>query len=224
MRFRERESYVRRHEGWLQTHGPAPEALGRGPHGRQAERFAVLAASALAHPEGSVLDIGCGFADLYSYLRAEGWCGHYTGIDLVPGLLDVARAHHPSLDLRQLDISGAEHSELATYDLVLASGVFNVSLEHEDNLTQIETALMNMLAHAKGLVAVDFSSTWVDFEKPGVWYTSPSQALAIGRVLTRRMALRLDYLPDEIALFLHRDERVSERKVFVGHEDRLSRP
>ncbi len=220
MREQDRQRYIERYEGRLQQHGPTPEALGWGTNGRQAERFVVLAASALARPESSVLDVGCGFADLYTFLRAHGWCGHYTGVDLVPGLLDVARERHSDLDVRQLDISESGHSELGTYDLVLASGIFNAALEAGNNLDHIESALMNMLAHAEtsgGVVAADFMSTWVDFEKPGAWHTSPSQALAIGRVLTRRLALRLDYMPYEFALFLHRDDQISSRNVFSGH-------
>ena len=227
MRDHDRQQYVRHYEACLRTHGPISEALGCGVHGRQAERFAVLAASARAHPESSVLDVGCGFADLYAYLRAHGWRGRYTGIDLVPGFLATARAREPDLDVRALDISSHEHSALDTYDLVLASGLFNIALESGDMLDHIEMSLMNMLAHTRtpsGLVAVDFMSAWVDFEKPGDWHTSPSQALAIGRHLTRRLALRLDYMPYEFALFLHRDDRVSERNVFIGHEETLPSP
>ena len=81
----------------------------------------------------SVLDVGCGFADLYDHLRGRGWEGRYRGLDIVPGLLDVARRRHPSLDLQEADI--------ATYDPARASastsssppGCSTRALHGEDN-------------------------------------------------------------------------------------------
>lgn len=216
MREEDRRDCIARYEGRLIEHGYSPESLGWGKNGRQEVRFGVLAAQALAAPESSVLDVGCGFADLHDFLVERGWRGRYTGIDIVPGLLEVARERHPDLDLRAVDITGPE--PLADrYDFAVASGIFNARLPSGGNSEQIEGALERMLECARVTVAVDFMSTHVDFQKPGAWHTDPAWALRTAVRLSRRIALRHDYMPYEFALFIHKDDSISSRNTFSGH-------
>lgn len=181
----------------------------------------MLTEAALTQPESAVLDVGCGFADLYDYLGAHGWRGRYTGIDIVPGLLEMARERHPDLDLRELDIleSGAQ---LEAHDFVISSGVFNAQLSHGDNRDHIAAALEMMMRLARTAVMIDFLSSHVDFQQPGAWHTDPAWAFDTAKLLTTRVMLRHDYMPFEFALLLFRDERCSERNVFQAFEDRLS--
>jgi ubiquinone/menaquinone biosynthesis C-methylase UbiE len=213
----DRKAYIQRYEGRLREFGYSPEALGWGAHGRQPVRFGVLAEPALRRPQGTVLDVGCGFADLYDFLGEHGWHGQYTGIDIVPGLLAEARKRHPDLDLREADIT-ADAASLPACDFVLASGVFNAALAKADNETHIQTALRAMFGLARVAVTVDFMSSYVDFQKPGSWHTDPGQALAWAKKISRRVALRHDYMPYEFALFIYADDTVSEQNVFCGHE------
>jgi SAM-dependent methyltransferase len=217
MNERDRAEYIQRYEARLAEFGYSPETLGWGKQGRQEVRFTVLAEYALRRPDSSVLDVGCGFADLYDFLRARGWHGRYTGIDLVPGLLAVARERHPGLDLREMDITAVEHG-LEPHDFVIASGVFNARLSAGDNPAHIQRALAAMLGLAREAVCVDFMSTYVDFQKPGAWHTDPCWAYTAARALSRRIVLRSDYMPYEFALFLFRDDSVSERRVFRAFE------
>ncbi|HWW62936.1 MAG TPA: class I SAM-dependent methyltransferase [Thermoanaerobaculia bacterium] len=209
---RDRLALIARYESRLARHGRTPEALGWGKSGKQEIRFAVLAAAAIAQPESSVLDVGCGFADLYDFLVAHGWRGRYTGVDLVPGLLEVARDRHPQLELRELDITTAQ---LGAHDFVIGSGIANTALQHVDELAHVETLIAAMFAHANAMVAIDFLSTWVDFIREGAWHTDPAWALATAHKLTRRVALRHDYLPYEFALFLRRDDGIGEGNTFA---------
>src|SRR5579864_4657824 len=134
MEAADRQDYIARYEGRLKRFGHSPESLGWGRHGRQEVRFSVLADYALCNRTASVLDVGCGFADLYDFLKARGWGGMYTGLDIVPGLLEEARRHHPLLDLHEADITEIGES-LPQYDVVVASGVFNAELRAGDNRT-----------------------------------------------------------------------------------------
>jgi len=47
----------------------------------------------------SVLDVGCGFADFYKWIEGQGRPVAFTGIDLSPDLLRVAREKHPHATL-----------------------------------------------------------------------------------------------------------------------------
>src|SRR5262249_20276672 len=150
-----------------------------------------LAEFALRAPNSSVLDVGCGFCDLYEFLQQRGWTGSYTGIDLVPGLLSLARQRHPGLDVREMDITDKSAS-LDAYDFVVASGAFNATLPAGNNLAHIELALRRMYQCCRQAVCVDFLSSYVDFQKEGAFHTDPGWAISIAKRLTRRVSLRHD--------------------------------
>jgi SAM-dependent methyltransferase len=221
VRTADRLDYIGRYEKRLEEFGYSPATLGWGANGRQEVRFSVLAEYALRLPGASVLDVGCGFCDLYDFLVGHRWQGNYTGIDIVPGLLDVARQRHPGLDIREVDITD-DVASLDKYDFVISSGTFNAVLPSGNNLTHIEAALRIMYRCSRLGVCVDFLSSYVDFQKPGAYHTDPSWAFGAARKLARRALLRHDYMPYEFALFLFRNDAVSERNVFRAYEEELT--
>lgn len=221
MKTEDRLDYVQRYEKRLEEFGYSPETLGWGIHGRQEVRFSVLVEPALRMPESSVLDVGCGFCDLYDFLIQRGWRGRYTGVDIVPGLLEVARQRHPDLDVRELDITD-DSAVLEEYDFVIASGTLNAALPSGSNEAHIEVALRSMFQRTRVATCVDFLSTYVDFQKPGAYHTDPGWALSAAKRLTRRALLRHDYMPYEFSIFLFRDDVISERKVFQAFETKLT--
>lgn len=217
MQPRDRKAYVERYEDRLRQFGHSPESLGWGKTGRQEFRFAVLGALAIANPASSVLDVGCGFADLYDYLRSRGWTGRYVGVDLVPGLIEAARRRHADLDLRTADIDELRGSS-ERFDYVIASGIFNARLSSEPNEAHIERSLAQMFALCTGALCVDFMSAYVDFKHETAWHTDPAWAIDVARRLSRRFSLRHDYMPYEFALCIHRDASISARNVFAAHD------
>lgn len=212
MKAQDKAEYIQRYEARLQQFGYSPETLGWGKHGRQDVRFGVLAEYALRDRESSVLDVGCGFADLYDFLRHRGWAGRYVGMDVVPGLLSVARERHPTLELQMADITEAEG--LGSFDYVISSGTFNAQLVAQDNREHIERALRAMFFAATQAVCADFLSTYVDFQKPGAWHSDPAWIFSFAKTLSRRVTLRHDYMPFEFSVFIFRDDEVTEQRIF----------
>jgi SAM-dependent methyltransferase len=202
----------------LREHGYSPRSLGWGAHGKQDVRFLALTEPVLHHPQASVLDVGCGFADLYDFLVGQGWRGDYTGVDIVSGLLTIARQRHPQLDLREMDITDCPlppHS----YDFVIASGTFNSKLEVGDNWGHTRAALTTMFSLARVAVCIDFLGTFVDFQAPGAWHTDPGWALSLAKELSKRVLLRYDYMPYEFSLTIFCDDELSKRGTFRAFED-----
>jgi SAM-dependent methyltransferase len=200
----DRADYVERYERRLREHGHSPEALGWGKLGREHVRFQVVADVVADVDATSVLDVGCGFADLYGHLVQQGWVGRYSGIDIVPGLLAEARQRHPALDLQEADIAAYEPAD--DFDVVVASGVFNARLRSDDNREHITRSVERMYALCRRAICVDFLSTYVDFQQPDGWHTDPAWALELGRGLSKRLRLRHDYMPFEFALIVYRDD------------------
>jgi SAM-dependent methyltransferase len=209
------QSCIDRFESALARHGATRAALCDGRGGRHDVRFPVLAAPALEDPQSSVLDIGCGFADLYGFLRANGWHGRYTGVDIVPGLLATARERFPEIELHRHDASD-NLDGFAPHDFVIASSIMNLELPNGGNPAHIERFLGIMFAHASRALCVDFMTTHVDFKHPGGWHTDPVWAWHIANRLTRRITLRADYMPFEFALILYKDVSTSPRNVYRG--------
>ncbi|MDV2482610.1 class I SAM-dependent methyltransferase [Methanoculleus sp. Wushi-C6] len=202
-----RQRYSERHR----TFGYSPQTLGWGKHGRQALRFSVL--TAVGNLQGkSILDVGCGFGDLYDYLTAQGWTGHYVGIDLVPDLVEEGRKRFPDAELLVGDFE--EQTFTGRFDYVVASGIFNFLLTQEDNWAYIMRTLEKMLALAQSAVAVDFMTTWVDFQNPIAFHTDPCVLIQNIRSLTRRFTLRQDYMPYEYALYLYHDTPINHDNTF----------
>ncbi|HEX8723391.1 MAG TPA: methyltransferase domain-containing protein [Pyrinomonadaceae bacterium] len=203
----DRQRYVERYTSRYRRFGYDPLTLGWGKGGRQEIRFAALLGMA-PEPRGRVLDVGCGFGDLYGYLRKVGWEGDYVGLDIVPKLLEVAREQYPGIDVRACDIleEGASPGE---FDYVVASGVFNARLHGESNETYIGAMLRRMLGLARVGVAADFLSTHVDFRHEDAHHSDPAALLGLAMKLTRRAAVRHDYLPFEFCVYLYKQSGIT---------------
>lgn len=216
----DRQAYIDRYGSRLAETGYSPKTLGWGRWGRQEVRFLVLSELALLSKNGSVLDVGCGFADLYEYLVGSGWSGRYVGIDINPELLTVARQRHPDLELTRQDIG--EFDSSTAFDFVIASGVFNAKLTADDNKRHIERSVRRMFEISIRATCVDFLSTRVDYQHPSAWHTDPQWAIALASELSGRFSIRHDYMPYEFALFVFKDRRISPRNVFATTEERLA--
>jgi SAM-dependent methyltransferase len=202
----DRAAYVERYERRLRRYGRSPEALGWGTLGREHVRHSVMAAVIEEVRAESVLDVGCGFADLHDHLRDRGWQGSYHGIDIVPGLLAEARATRPELDLQQADVAAYREGEHEVFDVAVASGVFNARLDSERNPQHIARSVRRMFELSRLAVCADFLSTHVDYQHPDGWHTDPAWALDLAAGMSRRFRLRHDYMPFEFALIIYRQD------------------
>lgn len=209
------DSYVDRYERRLEKFGYSPETLGWGKGGRQEIRFSVLSSIVFEEKHSSVLDVGCGFGDLATFLRDRGWTGSYTGVDLVPGLLSVARERHPREKFLHLDASAGLDS-VSVHDFVICSGALNAKLQNGDNESHVEKMLRVMLDRSRIAVAVDFMSTWVDYQHPDAWHCDPSWLLDLVRRLGRRHILRFDYMPYEFSLILFKNQHKNSQNIYSG--------
>lgn len=210
MQEKDKQKYINRYEERYERYGYDPKTLGW-TKGRQKLRYHIL--TSIGPLQGkSVLDLGCGFADLYDYLREKGWNGEYTGFDIVPKLIEVARQRHPDLSLRLLDILSEPVEQ--KFDYTFASGVFNAKIS-QNNEEYIFAMLKRMLEITNIGVAADFLSTYVDFQHEGAFHASPEHIFAIARSLTRRVSLRHDYLAYEFCIYLFKaDQMTKENGVF----------
>ena len=104
----------------------------------------------------SVLDVGCGVAHFYTYLkRDKEWNGQYLGIDPNKKAIDLIDE-----DINAMHGTVEDLPDFMKYDWVIANGVFNLGLKEEHSFWIIE----NMISHAnKGII---FNMLQAPYEDP----------------------------------------------------------
>ena len=122
---RDNHDTIDRYRARFRRHGISPRALGWRP-GSQEVRFSAFLKDAPLSEAKSLIDVGCGFGDLLGELRAMGWKGHYTGIDILPEFIEVARGRN---EAGASWITGDFQVILSDMkaDIVFSSGLFNHS-------------------------------------------------------------------------------------------------
>jgi SAM-dependent methyltransferase len=209
----EKNKIIDRYTRRYREQGYSPATLGWGKGGRQDIRFNVLAGVTDLTNVGSVLDVGCGFADFYEFIKARGFKGKYVGVELVNVLAEEARKKNKDIEIIEGDFLSIDiHGK---FDLSIASGIFN-AMCHRNMYQYIKESLKKMLNFSK-LVAVDFMSTHVGYQQDVAFHSDPKEIIDIAKSITRRFIVRYDYMPYEFALFLYKDDSISEDNIFSSH-------
>ena len=201
------DDYKRATVAWyrerLTAYGKGIKALSSGTEERRTVRFGVLTEVGVS-PDCSVLDVGCGFADYYTYLAGRGLSISYTGIDLVPEFVEQGLRSHPGLDLQVRDLQ-SNPVPPQSFDYVVSSQTFNLRFDEGSNAPLIQAMLRQMFAAARRGVAIDFVTDYVDFKEPYLLYHNPEEMFRFAKNLSKRVVLRHDYPLYEFCLYLYPD-------------------
>jgi SAM-dependent methyltransferase len=146
-------------------------------------------------PEASVLDLGCGYGDFLSVLRAAGHRGRYLGCDVAASMIDAARALHGEGPDRAWHV-GADPPE--TRDYAIASGILNVrrGADPDSWAAYVDTVIDTLARHARLGFGFNMLSLSSDPEKrrADLHYGSPTGILELClRRFGRHVALLQDY-------------------------------
>ena len=179
------------------------EVLSSGTEERRKIRFQVLKDVGI-ESGCSVLDIGCGFGDFYSYLKEQKIDVSYTGVDIAPVLIDGAKKQHPNLKFELRDFLKDKFSP-QSFDYIVCSQVLNLSTPGVDNSELARLFLKEMHNIAKKGVACDFITSYVDFKEDYLYYHSPEQVFGFAKSVSKRVILRHDYPSYEFCIYLYPD-------------------
>lgn len=208
-----------RYEARHAEFGYDPKTLGW-TKGRHKLRYEMLL-SGWPAATASVLDVGCGFGDMAQYCRESGrgeW--RYTGIDIVPALIEEGKRLRPDADLRvhDMDADGVP----AGYDVIVASGVFSHRLK--DNMAFVARAFELFAGAAKVGFAANFMSPVADVRYDHLFYPDPGEVFDLARRHSKRIAIRHDYMPFEYTVQVFSDDAFSpETVVFEPYEGLIDR-
>jgi len=190
-----------RYRDRLERYGPGIKALASGTEERRKIRFDALVDVGIKDGV-SVLDVGCGFADFYGHLKSRGISVNYTGIDIVPDLIERTKDTYPNLNLEVRDLQEYPFPS-SSFDFVVCSQVFNLNLGLEKNNKLVEDMLAIMHKMARNGVAVDFLTEYVDFKQDHLFYYQPEKIFELSKKLTRCVTLKHDYPLFEFCVYLY---------------------
>jgi len=199
----EKASVVARYLERYAKHGIHVDALKSGGAAKQHIRH-IVHASMFDLKNKHVLDVGCGIGMFYEYLKSlPNQIASYTGLDIVEPFLEYDRAQFPEARFDNVDIF-LDPLDAYTPDIVFMSQVFNNKYENTDNEEIAKEAMRRFFGIAKVGIAIDFMTSYVDYNEEGLHYFSPEMMFTFAKSLTRTVALRHDYVPFEFTLFLYK--------------------
>ena len=178
----------------LAEHGPTPAGVDWNSARSQEIRFSKLLQIIDTPGPVSINDFGCGYGALAEFLRAAQVDADYHGFDVAPAMVEAARAQSSD----PADDFTTELEELPVADYTLASGIFNVRLDVDDEpwLAHVLSTLGQMRAVSREGLAFNMLTSYSDADRmrPDLYYADPGFILDhCVRSFSRRVAILHDY-------------------------------
>ncbi len=177
----------------LRTFGPTPKGVDWNGAPSQELRFQELMRIIEHKSVFSILDYGCGYGALFPLLQKHFQSFAYTGFDIAGEMLAIASQLHSGNPNWVSRISDA-----APFDYVIASGIFNVQLNHTEPVWK--NYILAELGRINGLAKQGFSfnalTTYSDPERMrcDLYYADPCFFFDYcKRSFSRNVALLHDY-------------------------------
>lgn len=149
----------------------------------------------------SVIDLGCNLGALHHYLRERFRNVSYTGIDIVPELIDKAVRLNEGAEFICRDVIADGFGVSADY--VLMSGIFNNDMASADEFMH-EILLRSFSACEKGL-GFNFISTHVNFVDAGLQYFDPAVVYDFClHNLSRKVVMSHHYFRCDVSVFVYK--------------------
>jgi SAM-dependent methyltransferase len=193
---------VRRYTARFREYGVDIRTLNAGK-GNKLELQHTVHASVGELEGKTVLDIGCGLASFYEFLRARGTRVNYIGYDIVEPFIEANRERFPEahFELRDISREGVAHRA----DYAVMCQVFNNKYDSVDNAEVVKRAVALAFEAVSGGVSIDLRTSYVNYREDHLYYFSPEEMFGFAKSLTPFVSLRHDYLPYDFTLMLYKE-------------------
>lgn len=150
----------------IASFGPSPKGVGWNGQKAQEIRFAKLCTLLPKNEFFTLVDLGCGYGELYKYIANNIHTNfHYIGIDINQDMIDTAKKYLPAQNVRLKLISNCK--DLPHSDFSISSGTFNIkgNIAH-DSWTQHVLSYLNRLnLTSKFGFAINFLTKYSDSDR-----------------------------------------------------------
>jgi len=182
----------------LNEYGDDPRSLHWIDEKSQNTRFEIFA-SLVNFADKSVLDVGCGFGDLFTFFLSRDIPVAYTGIDIIPEFIAQAKEKLPGINFKVEDIFSIDEE----YDYVVACGALNFNVTDSKNyyFSMIKKMfecskiglLFNMLNNAEQKTDETYFSYNIE------------EVRAYCQTLTKNVTIISDYIPWDFTVYMSKE-------------------
>lgn len=153
-----------------------------------------------------LLDVGCGIGGLSDFLEERGIRCHYTGIDINPGMIALAKEKHPGIKDRFFVFDILETDLEQRFDYVVSNGPLNLKFEGTMNMDMTVKILGEMYRLSQIGMMMTMTSSFTRKPNEETFYYDPAVILA--KTFEFCVNTRLDhtYLPHDFAIFCYKKD------------------
>ena len=199
--------------GCFANHGPTVQGV---DWGSDAERHLASQRRMLAvmrHGEAgtptrpSLLDVGCGYGNLYELARELKVEVDYHGIDLCADMVTAARTRHPAAGWHVGDLLG--FAKPRSFDYLVSNGVLTQKLDvsFPDMDRYARSLVRAMFDACRCGIAFNVMTTRVNFTQSHLYYKNPVELLGwCMEEITPCVRLDHGYRAYDYTLYLYRDD------------------
>ena len=198
----------------LEKHGDDVKSLGWGSTFSQEKRFEALLRLGISDKD-SLIDIGCGFCDFYTFAKNNNVTLDYCGIEIFKPIYDKAIKKHKENLSKEFKILNANYKDSnikslikKDYDWAIASGVFCFDDKENNDNTKLISNISKMFDLVKKGLGINFLSLKTNNKvKKGFKHYDPDQILKlIKKNITTEVKLVDDYLHNDFTIFLYKKD------------------
>ena len=152
----------------------------------------------------TVLDIGCGFGDLYSFIENQYSIKlkKYVGIDVCDDFIVYNQKRFKKKNNTIFINCEANDLKNNNFDYCFISGTFNLKMHN--NYNELKKILNYMYSHSKIACGINLLSTNVDYQNPKDFHYNPSKVIDIVQKISKNFKIRHDYPLYEFTIHLIR--------------------
>ena len=148
---------------------------------KQETKFSII--SKYIKDKDSVLDVGCGLADLNFFLLERNWIGQYNGIDISPKMVEMCNNTLGKKSVSCVDIVEEDYKK--NHDIVVSISALQHRPPFEEGDEYIKKIVTKMYDISNEFTIFDvFSEKFTDYKKDQNLYVNPSSFLDFLYTLT----------------------------------------
>ena len=162
----------------ISEYGPSPQGVDWNGIESQHARFQLLVKHLEIEMDSTILDFGCGYGELLSYLRDRNNIINYLGYDIVQHSIDTAKGLHNESQASFVSIL----PQSSIWDFVLMSGVFNVKgdVDQVEWSEYVVSTINSLLQRAGKGISFNMLTTFNDEHrrKEHLYYVNPMELVS----------------------------------------------
>ena len=162
---------------------------------QQLKRYEII--SSKIKNDYSILDFGCGLADLYKFLvRDKKYNGNYTGLEIVPSFIKNNKTiFKNNKKVKFINHDSYEIKNKVKFDYVLVCGTFNNFIPDINQYDYFNKTITELYKHCKVGLSFNLLSTYVDYKNKNLFYFDPCRIFDYCKLnISKFIELKHDYV------------------------------